>query len=421
MIRSIVCVTCLIVLAPAAFAENWPGWRGPRGDGSIHDKPVPLRWSDTENTKWKVKLDYTGHSSPIIWDNAIFYVGTDQEDQRRMLVRLDRESGKTVWKKTVVASPLEKKHKLNSWSSSTPVTDGKRVFVSFLDKQDMLVSAWDMDGNELWTKRPGQFSSKHGYCSSPVLFRELVIVNGDHDGDAYIVALNQQTGETVWKTPRENKTRSYCCPLIREIDGRTQLMLSGSKCVAGFDPETGKRLWIVDGPTEQFVASLVYEHDLLFVTAGFPEKHVMAIDPRGTGNITESHVRWWHPRREAAYVPSPVVANGYLFVIADSGIGFCYDAKTGEMKWRQRMGRRFSASLLTDGSRVFATDDDGNTKIFAASDKYAEIATNVLGEATYASPAFSDGQLFIRGEQHLFCIDDSANVKKSAAAVKSVR
>ena len=180
----------------------------------------------------------------------------------------------------------EKKHRLNSYSSSTPVTDGELVYVSFLDDGQMFAAAYDFDGTERWKVRPGVFSSVHGYCSSPVLFEDKLIINGDHDGDAYLLALDKQTGTTKWKTPRENRTRSYCTPIIRDIDGRTQMVLSGSKCVASYDPRDGSRHWIIDGPTEQFVASLVYSQGLLFVTGGFPEHHVLTIKPSGSGNVT---------------------------------------------------------------------------------------------------------------------------------------
>ena len=200
-------------------------------------------------------------------------------------------SGQLLWQQTVLQSPLEDKHQLNSFASSTPATDGQLVYVTFLDRSEMVVAAYDY-GRQKWLVRPGAFSSKHGYCSCPVLFEDKVIVNGDHDGDAYLVALDRATGKTVWKIDRENKTRSYSTPIIRQIDGRTQMILSGSKCVASYDPHDGSRHWIIDGPTEQFVASMVYNGKLLFLTAGFPELHMMAIRPDGSGNVTDTHIAW---------------------------------------------------------------------------------------------------------------------------------
>ena len=151
--------------------------------------------------------------------------------------------------------------------------------MTFLDDKEMLVAAYTFEGDQKWLVRPGVFSSTHGYCSCPVVFENSVIVNGDHDGEAYIVSLNRDTGKPVWKTPLEYKTRSYCTPIIRDIDGRTQMILSGSKCVASYDPRTGSRHWILDGPTEQFVASPVMNHGLIFITGGFPDKQYFVIDP----------------------------------------------------------------------------------------------------------------------------------------------
>ena len=169
---------------------------------------------------------------------------------------------------------------------------------------------------------PGPFASVHGFCSSPILYGDKVIVNGDHDGDSYLVALSRTDGRVLWKTPRENHTRSYCAPLIRRMAGRPQMVLAGDKCVASFNPDTGARLWVIDGPTEQFVASPVYSErcGLLFITGGFPDHHILAIRPDGTGNVTQTHIAW-RTTRGVAYVPSPIIEGDYFLVIADSGVG----------------------------------------------------------------------------------------------------
>ncbi len=416
MIRMI----CLSVVALAIFispqgsaAENWPGWRGPQGDGSSSETDLPTKWSATENIAWKVPVKYPGHASPVIWNDCVILVGADLKRQHRMLVVLDRKTGRQLWERAVVETPLEGKHKLNSWASSTPATDGERIYVSFLDRKQMLIAAYDFSGNLLWKVRPGVFSSKHGYCSSPVLFKDKVIINGDHDGESYLTALDRRTGKTLWKVERENHTRSYCTPIIRKIAGRTQMVLSGNKCVASYDPETGKRQWILDGPTEQYVASLVMNKGLIFMTGGFPDKHIMAIDPTGNGNITDSkYVKWHHRRIGVSYVPSPVAVADYFVIVSDSGIGSCFDATSGKRLWKQRMGRRFSASLVTAGGLVYFLDDDGHCTIVKPGRTYEPLAKNALGEATYASPAVSHGQIFIRGEEHLFCIGKRVSPSK---------
>ncbi|MCP4730034.1 MAG: PQQ-binding-like beta-propeller repeat protein, partial [Roseibacillus sp.] len=301
LFRSLVIVVFGSAL-PAGAEDVWPSWRGSRGDGSSPDKVVPLKWSVEKNTVWKTPLPGKGHASPIVWKDDVFVV-TAVKDKRQLLC-LDRRTGKVKWSETVLTSPQERIHRRNSLASSTPATDGEQVYVSFLDGQDMCVTAYDFKGKRQWEKRPGVFSSRHGYCSSPILWQDKVIINGDHDGESYIVALEKKTGKEIWKTMRANRTRSYCTPVIWTIEGRNQMVLSGDKTVASYDPDTGKQHWVIDGPTDQFVASLVYNGDLLFMTCGFPQLHMLGIDPRGSGNVTRTHVRW-RTRKDPSYVPSP--------------------------------------------------------------------------------------------------------------------
>lgn len=385
-------------------AENWPGWRGPRGDGSVADDPrLPTKWSVAEDLVWKTPLPGKGHASPIIWNDRIFIVSALPDSQERALICVDRTSGKILWQKTVLKSPAERIHQLNSLASSTPVTDGERVYVSFLDDKEMFIAAYDFSGKKLWERRPGVFSSIHGYCSSPILWKEKLIINGDHDGEAYLVALDRTNGETLWKTPRPNKTRSYCTPIIRDIDGRTQMILSGSKSVASFDPDTGKQHWIIDGPTEQFVASLVYNGELLFMTCGFPERHMLAIKPDGKGNVTNTHVVW-RTTRSASYVPSPVAIGKYFLVVADNGLASCFVAASGERTWNERLPRRHSASVIAANGLAYFLSDQGVMSVVRPGDEFDLVAQNELGEECNASPAVYDGKFYIRGDEHLYCI-----------------
>lgn len=408
-LRFVGLTTCLVAFSLGASvavqAENWPGWRGPNGDGSSGESGVPTKWSAEENVAWKTKLTVGGHASPIVWNDRVYVVGAEESATSRVLVAIDRTNGEVLWQKPVLSSPLERKHRLNSWASSTPATDGERLYISFLDQKSMFVAAYSMEGDELWSERPGVFSSVHGYCSCPVIYKDKLIVNGDHDGDAYIVALDRATGKTLWKTPRENRTRSYCTPLIRTMAGRTQLMLCGSKSIASYNPDTGERYWVMDGPTEQFVASPVENKGLVFFTGGFPQHHMLAIDPSGDGNITgKEFVKWHHRQKGDNYVPSPIASGDYILVAGDGGVCYCFDAATGEIQWRERLGRHYSASLVSAGGVVYFLDDDGVTKVVKPGPKLEVISENPLGEATYASPAISHGQILIRGEHHLYAI-----------------
>lgn len=414
-------LTLLFLLSGSLLAENWPGWRGPTGDGISTEKNLPTNWSQTENIAWRTPIAGEGHSSPVIWGDCVFLTTSLTEKNERQLLCLNRLDGKTVWERVVVNTEPETLHRLNSRASGTPATDGKHIYVAFMQaKGEMItapnvgsermitpgrivVAAYDFDGNEKWKTDVGDFISAHGFNSCPVLFEDLVIINGDHDGDAYIVAIDRETGEERWRTMRENKTRSYVTPIIREIGDRTQMILSGSISVASYDPRTGKRHWVLDGPTEQFVASMVYNGEHVFVTGGYPEKHILAIDPKGSGNVTETHITW-RTIRGASYVPSPILAGEYLLVVSDGGIATCFDAKSGDELWRERLaGDQSSSPVLADGI-VYFFSDRGEATLVRPGDEFEVVANNRLDEPISSSPAISQGQIFVRTHEALYCI-----------------
>jgi outer membrane protein assembly factor BamB len=238
----------------------------------------------------------------------------------------------------------------------------------------------------------------------------LLILNGDQDAPngrlGYLVAIDRKTGVEKWRTDRPNRTRSYCPPVVIDVTGRKQLVMTGSKCVAGYDPDTGKQLWIIDGPTEQFVSSMVYHDGVLLMTAGFPDHWVMAIDPTGSGNVTKTHILWKH-KNDGGYVPSPVAHAGKLFLAGDQGgLVSCWDVKTGKQYWKERLAGStgYHASAVAADGRVYFTNDAGITTVVKASNEPEVLARNPVGEKVYASLAFSDGDIFLRGEKHLYCI-----------------
>jgi outer membrane protein assembly factor BamB len=408
-------------------AEDWPGWRGPRGDGTSLEHGLPLHWSAgkdggaAENILWKVPLPGAGHASPIVVGDRVFVVSCDAATEERLLLCFEAASGRQLWSRPVLRAPLEIKHKLNSHASSTPASDGRLVFVSFWETSDkrvpalhvpgdrdasfgpMVVAAYDLDGNERWLVRPGDFASCHGYCSCPVVEGDKVILNGDHDGDGFLVALDRATGATRWKVPRSHNTRSYCTPIVRTFAGRRQLILSGSRHVAGYDPETGRELWRVEGPTEQFVASMVDDGRLVFLTAGFPDKLVAAIDPTGDGDVTATHLKW-KALRNCGYVPAPIVAGNRLLLTSDDGVAGCLDTASGERLWTARAGGHYSGSPFSADGLVYFTDDVGVTKVVRPGPSFEVVAENDLGEECYSSPAVSGGRIFFRTAGHLVCV-----------------
>ncbi len=392
-----------VCLAGTALAEQWPGWRGPRGDGTSSETSLPVHWNPGENVRWKVPVPGAGHSSPVIWGDRIFLTSCREEAKERLLLCYDRRDGKLLWERVVVTAPLEKKHQFNSYASSTPVTDGTHVWVTFLAQPRVIVACYDFDGGKTWEKSPGEFHSMHGYCSAPVLFQDLVILNEDQDDPAaFIVALDKATGSERWRIPRPG-VRSYCPPLIVEAAGKTQMVLSGSNHVTSYDPTTGKLIWQIDGPTEQFVASFVYHDGLFFMTGGFPERHVLAIRPDGAGDVTETHIAW-RTMKGAGYVPSPVAWDHHVFLVSDEGVATCWEAKSGKKCWQERLGHRHHASPVVAEGRIYATAADGTTYVLAAKPTFEVLAKNEFGEDCSASPAISGGDLFYRTAHFLWCI-----------------
>jgi outer membrane protein assembly factor BamB len=420
-----------LLLAGSLQAENWPGWRGPRLDGSSLEKHLPLKWTAKENIAWQATIPGIGHSSPIVFGDRVFVTTCLLKTEERVLLALDRRTGKELWSKVVMKTPLEPKHGLNSFSSSTPATDGKHVYVNFLRIRpnltgedypkkprvpiaklkgmvpEMVLTCYTMGGDLVWQKAVGQFYSPHGFCSPPILYKNLVILNGDQDAEAYLVALDKTSGDQVWKTDRPHRTRSYCAPLILEAAGKMQMVLTGSETVTSYDPDTGNLLWLIDGPTEQYVASPVFTDNVLFLTAGFPTYHNMGIRLDGTGNVTKTHVLWHESKtkdRNASYVPSPIAYDKWFYMISDRGYLSCFEAKTGSRLWMEQLGTHHSASPVLAGGYIYMTDDDGITYVLKAGSAFEEVSRNPLGEKCFSSPAISHGQIFVRTTGHLWCV-----------------
>jgi hypothetical protein len=388
-----------------ALAQEWPSWRGPKGDGSTTETKFPVTWSATEGVRWKAAVPGVGHSSPIVWGDKVFLTTCIEASRERRLLCYSAGDGTLLWEQTLLVADLERVHALNSRASSTPATDGKHLWVAFLDGQAFQVYCHDLDGKRVWQKTPGKFFSMHGFCSSPVLWKDLVIFNGDQDADAWIVALDRATGEERWRADRPNKTRSYVPPVVYEAGGRSQLVLSGSKSVASYDPATGRQWWVMDGPTQQFVASLVYTEDIFFVTGGFPDHFLIGIKPDGEGNVTKTH-ELWRDTKGVSYVPSPLAVGPHFYVVSDGGKVSCLEAKTGKRLWMEPLGRHHSASPVAAGGLLYFPDDAGAVHVLRAGTTFERVAKNEIGEGIYGSPALSRGRIYLRTTKHLWCIGE---------------
>ncbi len=386
-------------------AQNWPSWRGPNGDGSSNETNLPTKWDSTTNVVWKSPIPGIGHSSPIVWEDQLFTITALPETQEKVLLCYDCKNGALLWQSTVLKSKFEDKHGDNSFASGTPATDGKLVYVSFLDGDDAVVAAYDFTGKQVWIQRPGKFSSPHGYSCSPALFDDKVIINGNSKADdSFVAALSRTDGKLIWKVSLPNLSHSFSTPIFRKMAGKMQMIFLGNKEVASYNPEDGSKYWFVNGPSEDFCASSVYNEKtrLVLISSAWPQRNLLAIKPDGKGNVTESHVVW-QTKEGAYYVPSPVCTDDYLFTTMTNGKVHCIEIATGKILWVEELGKQYSSSVLANGL-VYMPNDNGVITVFKAGPIFQPVAKNAIGERMNASPAISNGKIYLRGEKHLFCI-----------------
>lgn len=397
----------LFPAASCVLAENWPCWRGPRGDGTSLETKVPVKWSAAENIAWKTAIPGSGYSSPIIWGDRIFLTSAVEEKMDRVLISLDRKTGRILWQQTVLQSPLEDKHKENGYASSTPATDGEKVYVAFLEGSNVVVAAHDFTGKQVWIARPGWFVSQWGFAHIPVLFEDKVILGCDSQGENFIVALSRVDGRVLWKVQRSNPSMSYSAPLIRELAGRVQAIFPGDNAITSYDPRDGRQLWVVDGPSKNCVVTPVYnsEAGLVIISSSYPNRILMGIKPDGEGNVTKSKVVW-DTQQGAPYVPCPISVGEYFMTssYAHQQSLYCYEAATGKVLWRHENAGLSHASPVTADGLVYFLNDAGVMNVVRPGAKLKLVARNELGENTYASPAISGGQIFLRGFKNLYCI-----------------
>lgn len=385
-------------------AQNWPMWRGPNGDGTSIETNLPLEWDSIKNVTWKTVVPGIGHSSPIVWEDKLFTLSAINETQERVLLCINAKNGKIEWQKTVVQADLEGKHRDNSYASGTPATDGNLVYVSLLDDKDVVVAAFDFSGNQVWLQKPGTYYSPHGFSCSPVLYDDKVIINGNSKEGGFLTALDKKDGKIVWKIPHPESTHSFSTPIIREINGKVQMIFGGNKTIGSYNPVDGTQYWYVEGPSEDYCSSPVYSKKtgLVYMSSAWPQRILLGIKPDGSGNVTESHVVW-QQKEGAMYVPSPLSAGDYLFTTMTNGKVHCLDGATGNILWIETLGKQYSSPVLADGL-VYMPNDEGVITVIKPGSTYNEIAKNAIGERMNASPAISNGKIFLRGEKHLLCI-----------------
>ena len=404
---ALACTTLSIAIGPQpSRADNWPGWRSD-GNGVSAESGIPARWSASENVLWKTELPGAGISSPVVWDDRVFVTAADGKDLDNLQVFcLDRERGAVRWREQFWGtSPTLYHAQKSSMATPAPVTDGERVF-GFFGTGD--VFALTVDGELLWHRslaaEYGTFENRFAASSSPLVFEDTLILQCDHYGASYVIAIDKETGANRWKVDRPECWLSWATPKLCELGGgRHELVVSGSHKLDAFDPRTGEKLWTVNGMQRECIPTPLFAHGWVYAVSG-PSGPSYAIEAGGRGDVTETHVRWKNPRG-APFVPSAIVAGEGYFLVDDQGILTRLNAKTGRLDWQKRLGGAFTASPVAAAGKVYFTNEDGLTIVVAAdSDQYEEIARNPLNEPVFSSAAISKGCIFLRTSARLYCI-----------------
>lgn len=414
----------LFLLVGAADAapphDVWPQWRGPTGDSVAPGPALPTKWSPTENVVWKVALPGWGNSTPAIWKDALF-VTTQVDDDRLLLLRLDRATGKTVWQREVGRGTPRRQgpvgegrfHDEHNMASPSPVTDGEHVWVHFGNGD---LACYDFAGERVWAlnlaKTYGPYTIWWGHANSPLLVGDLLISACMQDpkggGKSYVVAHDKRTGKERWFVARDTGATAepadaYTTPVRARVHGRDELLVLGGNVLDAYDPATGKQLWhcrvftgnrVIPGPT--------VSGDTVYAVQGM-RGPLYAIRAGGNGDVTSTHVLWKYEggTPDAA---SAVAVNGLVFLATNTGIAVCLDAATGKELWKERLGQGFRATPLVSAGKVYFFSKEGKAALVEAAREFRVVARSELGEQTIASPAAAGGDLFIRTKEHLYRI-----------------
>ena len=438
-------ILAFIVLAvgfTVGRAQNWPQFRGPNATGVTEGPAKPVKWdaSTSLNVRWKTAIPGLSHSSPVVWGDKIFVttaVSSAPKDETRFglygdvepvkddpkhtwkVFCIDKSTGKILWERTAYEGiPKVKRHPKSSHAASTPVTDGKYLIVNFGSEG---LYAYDFDGKLLWKQDLGVLDSgwfydvdyQWEYGSSPIIYKNLVILQADIQKNSFIAAYDIKTGKLVWKTPREELS-SWGTPTVYEGKQRAELIANGTKAIRGYDPATGKELWRL-GPMSEITAPTPFvAHDLIFVTSGYPPvQPIYAIRPGGNGDLTlkdgkeSSEFIAWSKQRGGPYMSTPVVYGELLYSCSFSGVLTAYNAKTGERVYQERLGGAFTASPVASDGKIYLAGEDGDVFVVKAGPKYELLAKNPVGEVMMATPAISDGLVIVRTISHLFAFGET--------------
>lgn len=378
-------------LSEPVEADDWLQWRGPNGNGTASKTASPpLRWGKTENVHWKIPVEGRGHSSPVVSGDLV--VLTTATEAEQIVLGLNRNDGTIRWRKVLHEGNLpEKLHRKNTAASATPASDGNSFFVLFHNAGRLLLTALDREGETLWQKDTGPFVCDYnfGYGPSPTLHEGFIFVVSEFSGDGYIAAFRKEDGSEVWRIDRNIKT-SYSSPIVAHVAGKNQMLLSGGNAITSFDPASGRKLWQVKSNNLATCGTLVWNGDTVFASGGYPNKETIAVRADGSGEIL------WQ-NNDKSYEQSLLYHDGYVYTLNDTGIAVCWDAKTGERRWRERLGGPVSASPILADGKIYATNERGITFVFAPNpDQFEKLGEFQLGDEGFATPVFVGPSVFVR-------------------------
>jgi outer membrane protein assembly factor BamB len=404
-------VTTLVNPAAAALAleclpsspdalQQWPGFRGPTGQGHARLADLPLAWQQEGSILWRVQVPGKGNSSPVVWNDRIFLTSSDDKGLERAVHCFNRADGKLLWTAKAPSRPPEPGVRdKNGFASATPVTDGQRV-ISFLGSCGIVCH--DFAGRQLWHYDLPNVRTGHGTGSSPVLYKDLVIlVQDQNQGESLFLALDKRTGTKVWQGKRP-KAMTWSTPVLVLVGDRDELLCAGGEKIRSYDPNTGQELWTFSGPTQEVIPMLVVGKNLVYCASG-RNGPTLALRPGGAGDITKQSLVW-RTARTGPHVPSPVLVGELLFTFGDSGVVTCLDAETGALIWQERIEDSFSASPLAAGDRIYIPGESGIVYVLKASKKLEVLARNDMGTPILASLAAVDRQLVLRTQTELLLI-----------------
>lgn len=440
----------IVACAVATNAQNWPSFRGPGATGVVEGKSTPVKWDAEKSVGvlWKTPIPGLAHSSPVVWGNRVFIttaISTNPKEETRFglygdvapvkeeskhiwkVYCLDKLTGKILWERVAYEGmPKIKRHPKATHASSTPATDGRHVIALFGSEG---LYCYDLNGKLLWKQDPGVLDAgwfydpdyQWEYASSPIIYKNLVILQADIQKDSFIAAYDLKTGKQVWKTARE-EIPSWGTPTVYEGKNRVELITNGSKAVRGYDPLTGKELWRLSPNSEITTPTPFVAHELIFVTSGYaPVQPIYAIRPGANGDISlkddkeSSEFIAWSKKRGGPYMPTPLVYGELLYTCSNQGVLTAYNARTGERIYQQRLADRggaFTASPVASDGKLYLSSEDGEIFVVKAGPKHELLSVNPVGEVLMATPAISDGMLIVRGIKNVFAVREAPRAVK---------